>query len=210
MADTFTAPAAGVVFASDDIGGVQYPRTKISVGADGAASDVSSANPMPVAGTVALDGPTLAALESVTVAGTVALDGPTLAALEAITVTGGATEATLAALNAKFAALVNGRAPVDVPANATTTRAYGYAAGQRITSVAAQTRSTAITASEVMLHASARCFFRVGDVTVVATVGAGSVPLEAGEKFHLRITSGEFISVIRDTADGNLTIMPVA
>lgn len=63
----------------------------------------------------------------------------------------------------------------------------------------------------MLLHASVRGFFRVGDVSVTATVGAGSIPIEAGEKFHLRITSGQFVSFIRDGAsDGSLTIMPVA
>jgi hypothetical protein len=38
----------GTTIASDDIGGVQYQRVKIGVGADGSATDVSSANPMPV------------------------------------------------------------------------------------------------------------------------------------------------------------------
>lgn len=50
MADNFTANAGsgGSTFASDDIGGVQYPRVKISHGADGSATDTSTAAPMPV------------------------------------------------------------------------------------------------------------------------------------------------------------------
>lgn len=94
MADNITAPASGAVLATDDIGGIHYPRTKISIGADGSATDLSSANPMPVTGTVALDAPSLAALESVTVAGTVELGATSLAALETTEL--GAT--TLAAL----------------------------------------------------------------------------------------------------------------
>lgn len=92
------------------------------------------------------------------------------------------------------------------------TRAYSYAAGQRLTtSGAGQVRSTAITATEVLLHPSIRGFIRVGDSAVVATVGAGSIPLAADEKFHLQITSGQFVSFIRDGGtDGSLTIMPVA
>jgi hypothetical protein len=43
------AGSGGATIATDDIGGVQYPRTKITLGADGAADgDVSSANPLPV------------------------------------------------------------------------------------------------------------------------------------------------------------------
>lgn len=104
------------------------------------------------------------------------------------------------------------RLPVSVPAVATSTRAYAYAAGQRLTTAgAAQVRSAAIAASEVLLHASVRGFFRVGDAAVSASVGPGSIPLAADEKFHLRLSSGQFVSFIRDGAsDGSLTIMPVA
>jgi len=42
-------PGTGVDIAADDIGGVLYQRVKVSFGADGAASDVSSVNPLPVA-----------------------------------------------------------------------------------------------------------------------------------------------------------------
>jgi len=76
------------------------------------------------------------------------------------------------------------------------------------TSSAVAVRSTAIPNCErVCLHASARGYFKVGDSTVTATAGAGSMPLEAGEKFHIDIVPGEFISWIRDTLDGNLTII---
>lgn len=42
-------PGTGAIVAADDIGGVLHQRIKIGVGADGEATDVSSANPMPVA-----------------------------------------------------------------------------------------------------------------------------------------------------------------
>jgi len=58
MADNVTASAGtadGAVFASDDILGVQYPRTKITLGADGVNDgDVATGNPLPVTGTVAV------------------------------------------------------------------------------------------------------------------------------------------------------------
>lgn len=56
MADNATANpgAGGLTFATDDIGGVHYPRTKMCWGADGAANDTSAANPMPVVQTGAL------------------------------------------------------------------------------------------------------------------------------------------------------------
>jgi hypothetical protein len=50
MADNVRYPATGDIvatLASDDVGGIQYPRTKMSFGADGTATDVSDATPMP-------------------------------------------------------------------------------------------------------------------------------------------------------------------
>lgn len=38
---------ASVTFATDDIGGINYPRFKVTFGIDGVATDVSSANPLP-------------------------------------------------------------------------------------------------------------------------------------------------------------------
>lgn len=51
MADNITTNpgTGGAVLATDDIGGVQFPRTKIVIGADGVnGGDVSGANPLPV------------------------------------------------------------------------------------------------------------------------------------------------------------------
>ena len=48
MVDNVTAPGTGATFATDDVGGTHYPRTKIAHGADGTATDVSDANPLPV------------------------------------------------------------------------------------------------------------------------------------------------------------------
>jgi hypothetical protein len=50
VADNVTAPVNTGTFATDDIGGTHYPRTKISLGADGAAADLAVTNPMPTIG----------------------------------------------------------------------------------------------------------------------------------------------------------------
>jgi hypothetical protein len=42
-------PGTGATVAADEIGGVLHQRVKIGVGADGSATDVSDANPMPIA-----------------------------------------------------------------------------------------------------------------------------------------------------------------
>lgn len=47
MADNTNA-AAGSTFATDDIGGVHHPRTKVGYGAEGSYVDVSAVNPLPV------------------------------------------------------------------------------------------------------------------------------------------------------------------
>lgn len=78
MDNVAITPGAGATIATDDVGGVQFQRIKIDAGAEGASSPVSAQNPLPVAvtfpgtqpvsGTVALDGQTLAALETISVA----------------------------------------------------------------------------------------------------------------------------------------------
>lgn len=42
MADNITAPGAGVVFASDDVSGVQYPRVKFDGGTDGVSTPITA------------------------------------------------------------------------------------------------------------------------------------------------------------------------
>lgn len=230
MANNITAPAGGVVFATDEVGGVHFPYAKLAFGADdsafavadgtGARLPVKVGEALPAGsnniGIVDLSAASLAALETISIgtalpAGSNVIGGVTVSGSLPLP-NGASTEATLAALSAKIAALEAGRTPVAVQALATATRAYAYASGQRLTtSGSAAVRSTAITGTEILVHASVRGFFRVGDSNVTATVGAGSIPLEAGEKFHLQITSGQFVSFIRDGAtDGSLTIMPVA
>lgn len=87
------------------------------------------------------------------------------------------------------------------------TRTYGTSVDLAVASASAQ--SSAITATEVCLHASTRCFVKAGANPTAVANGDG-IPLEAGEKFHLRITSGWKIAAIRDAADGHLNISPVA
>lgn len=86
------------------------------------------------------------------------------------------------------------------------TRAYGTV--ERVTVGAAAAQSAAITATEILLHASTKCYILAGAGTPTPTSSTG-IPLEAGEKFHMRITSGHKIGVIRDAADGFLHIAPV-
>lgn len=120
MSDNLTAPAAGTVLAADDVGGVFYPRTKISFGADGVATDVSSSAPLPVIAAL----PTGAAADATVSAMSAKLPAtlgiktaansfsiaPASDAVFAFSAaslplpTGAATEATLAATSAKLPA----------------------------------------------------------------------------------------------------------
>jgi hypothetical protein len=67
-------PAGSTPIASDDVGGVQYQRMKLTLGADGATDgDVSAANPMPVTAPSSQSSGSLAA--AINSAVTVDLDG---------------------------------------------------------------------------------------------------------------------------------------
>lgn len=84
-----------------------------------------------------------------------------------------------------------------------------YVNGQRLSVAASPVASTAISAHAVVLAASVDCFVKAG-VDPIASVGAGSMPIFAGQTLTIGITPGHKISVIRASIDGNLTIMPVA
>lgn len=88
------------------------------------------------------------------------------------------------------------------------TRAYGPAEQIAVTA-AGTVRSAAIAADEVMLASDVDAYVRVGDGSVTAAPATG-LPLFAGSPFHLRLTAGQRIAVIRrGTVDGTLSIVPV-
>ena len=97
----------------------------------------------------------------------------------------------------------------------TGTRAYDWANGLRQAVGSASTAAVALpalgTSREVMFHASGRCFIRLGDSGVAAaTVAAGQLVMEAGERFHIRLPVGmTHFRVIRDTTDGFLNVAAV-
>lgn len=87
------------------------------------------------------------------------------------------------------------------------TRAYSTV--ERVPVASTANQSAAITGTEVLLHASTRCYVLAGSGTPAPTATTG-IPIEAGEKFHMRITSGHKIGVIRDSVDGFLHVVTVA
>lgn len=121
------------------------------------------------------------------------------------------TQATSAAILAKLIAAPATEAKQDsaIAAIATIgTRAYG-AAATRLAYNGTSAQSATITATEVLLHncGTARCYVKAASNPTATT---DDIPIEAGEKFHLRITSGHKIAAIQDSAGGNLNIIPVA
>jgi len=122
-----------------------------------------------------------------------------------------ATQTTLAEILAKLIAAPATEAKQDALLTAIGkigTRAYGTVT--RAAVGAASALSAVIDATEVLLHPSTKCFVLAVAGTGTPMVAADTgIPLEAGEKFHMRITSGQRIAVIRDTADGFLHIAPV-
>ncbi len=75
----------GVTFAADEISAVYYPRTKITLGADGVnEGDVASGNPLPVTGTIAVSG-TVPVSGSITASGTITVGNTVSVASHAVT-----------------------------------------------------------------------------------------------------------------------------
>lgn len=63
---------------------------------------------------------------------------------------------------------------------------------------------------EIYVMATARSFFMTGDSAVVAAAG-NSHPLAADERFYIRVPAGHtHIAYIRDSADGFISVVPVA
>lgn len=126
--------------------------------------------------------------------------------------TGAATQTTLAAILAKIIAAPATEAKQDSNTAAVAlvgTRAYGAPAA-RVAVASATAYSAPLAATEVLLHASTRCFVGAVAGSGTPTVNNTNIPLEIGEKFHMRLTSGQRVAVIRDTADGFLNVIPVA
>ena len=95
------------------------------------------------------------------------------------------------------------------------TRAYNYGAATRTafssTSSAAVALGALSAEREIMITATARCFlvFGASDVAAADGTAATNLPIEPGEKFHIRLPAGvTHYRVIRDTSDGVLNMFP--
>lgn len=103
-----------------------------------------------------------------------------------------------------------------VPTTATTTREYSLSNAIRVAFTSTSTTEAALptlgASREVRLCASQRCWIKWGTTGLSAAAAeAASFPVEANSPEVIRIPSGAtHYRVIRDTADGNLHMAPVA
>jgi hypothetical protein len=166
MADNFNfTPGTGKTGAADDIGGVLYPRVKIAQGADGTATDVSSAAPLQVS--LANHG---ANATPVKVDGSAVTQPVSAASLPLPT--GAATEATLATrltesdFDAKIGSLTEAAPASDTASSGLNGRLQRIS--QRITSLIASTLATsAADGSNVTLGAKADAKSTATDTTSI-------------------------------------------
>jgi uncharacterized cupin superfamily protein len=66
------------------------------------------------------------------------------------------------------------------------------------------------TSRELYVMANTRCYFMTGNSSVTAAAGT-SHPLATDERFYFRVPAGHtHIAYIRDSADGFISVVPVA
>lgn len=193
MADNVAVtPGTGATFATDDIGGIQYPRVKISQGADGSGTDVSSAAPL----NVTLANGTVPS-HAVTNAGTFAVQ-VTSAPSTAVTNAG-----TFATQVSSIAAGTNNIGDVDVLTLGGQTPAYGSGAnGSTVLRVGLATDSPGVIATGTAGTASS---------TVLTTQGIASMtPLTTQLSEGGNIVSGAITTAMTGTTSTSLVAAPGA
>lgn len=202
MADntTLNTGSGGDTLATDDIAGVKYPRSKIVLGADGSNDgDVSSANPLPVTGT-------LTAVTSIT--NTVTVDGSGVTQPVSGTVTANLSATDNAVLDSIDAA-VNGTLTVGSHA---VTNAGTFAvqvdgtALTRLTDIETNTSYGAVTGGGV--EASALRVTIANDSTGLVSVddGGSSLTVDGTVTANLSATDNAVLDSIDSAINGTLTV----
>ncbi len=178
-------PATGANIATDLVGADNYQLVKLAVGGPGSAAQISAQNPIPV---VSNNDALIEAIEAIAPLSTQPVS------LAAIPLAAGAATAALQTAGNTAIAKVG-------------TRAYG-AGISALSITTSNAESAAVAAEEVTLHnrsGGSLCFVRAG-----APATVNDIPLEPGEKFTMRITSGQTINAIAATGAATLNIIPVA
>lgn len=201
MADNVTANpgSGGSTFASDDIGGVQFTRVKLVLGADGVNDgDLASGNAMPVTGTVAVTNAGLTELAA-------AINGSVLDVN--IAAQGGAlTVASHAVTNAgTFAVQVSSALPAGanvighVIMDTTSTTTVTQATGTNLHMVVDSGTITAVTAITNALPAGTN---GIGKLTANSGVIIGSVEIAAAQTLATVTTVSTVTAVTTLTGGG--------
>lgn len=130
--------------------------------------------------------------------------------------TDGPGVASLLSIDNKTPALVSGAVPTTDSLGGTRTHNTAGGIRQAVGSASARVALPTLGASrEIYVMSTNRLFFLTGDNTVTAVNGTGTSnmphPLAPDNQFYIRVPSGHtHIAYIRDSADGFITIMPVA
>lgn len=204
MADNVTANpgSGGPVFATDDLGGVHHPYAKLEFGADGTATPVSAADPLPVAGPL-----TDAQLRASAVP--VSLSSAPLPS-------GAASETTLSALNAKVPA--SSTRPVDneaagIPMRLIGQEVWNVSFSEVGASVISSQFQTPTTGTGVSFSQASGALAVVAGTTANAefftrstTTWRGSLRLKFSTVLSQRIANNNFAVLLADLIGEGLTV----
>ena len=89
------------------------------------------------------------------------------------------------------------------------TKLYNYSESKYLAITGTSARVGPFIAQELMIYSPVTVHICVGDSTVVASAGNGSMPVKAGERFYTNIQSGQYVAAIQDSIPGTLTVLPV-
>jgi hypothetical protein len=217
MADNVisNAGSGGPTWATDEIGSVHYPRMKIVHGADGSATDTSTAAPLPVVvpGSVAVTGTFYQATQPVSFAWAGLTDAQLRATAVAVSAaslplpTGAATAAnqttansSLSSIDTKLpAAVTPGLLPVDTLASVGVARQLAAGATSANTALTTTCRRISICAQTANIR------FAIG--TGAQTASGTSHFIQSGERLDLDVPANAQIAVIRaGSTDGTLEL----
>jgi hypothetical protein len=80
--------------------------------------------------------------------------------------------------------------------------------GQAIAYTGVSAQSAALTTLVVMVASDTKCWIRVGTNPTAVPFAAGSHPVDPGASLVFGVRPGQKIAVIRETANGTLSILP--
>lgn len=201
MADNVVLPGTGSSVAADEIGGVQYQRVKIAVGADGAAADLA-----PGQATMAASLPVV--ISSNQSAVPVSVPVP-------LSTTGGGTEAaaqrvTIASDSTGVLSVDDNGGSITVDGTVTPASLSGALAAAAVTvGVTAVALPAAALANRrtVTVYNNAAATIYVGPAAVTTSSG---LPITPGSAFSLDLAAGVVLYGISGSASQNVRVLEVS